>query len=689
MSRTNYQYFATLQDATYLDELKKRLNQYRNFYALGLADRWRISLQNYYGTSPDGKTSWQVTIGGENGELVQQKVNEYASNVKHQLTLAVKDRPAGIAKAVNWDVKTLRDARLGSQLVEYYFTDPAHQFESDYIRALRIALLCAEAYIVQDWDTSRGEELAMDEQNGQMIRQGDLTQWMYGPWNAARDIWAPSEKCPWRIFSRFSNKYELAAQFPAYAEEIVRNAGGNDVAQPFYGNPSEWDSDYVEEHLFVHLPTLALGKGRYTRWVGDTKFMDVSYPYKARNWHRVVDEDLLETSHGHTSNYDLLGLEQVTDALHSIVLNNQSTYGVATLKAKRGNIPTVQELAKGMRVVELDKLDDLDVLDLVRTAPEIFKYEEIISNKKGKMSGINSVIAGDPQGALKGASGSALALLQSQALIFNSGTQKAFYQLLSSAGTGIIEMCRQFADEPRIVRIAGKANRAAVKEFKYDSNTLEAVSTVVFEPVNPVLQTAAGKVSVADSLLEKGMISSPKRYLEVYTTGNLDALIGDDVTAQDAILEENEYLSEGRPVEVVATENHEDHIKGHGATIQTPNAKEDPELVLATLTHNQDHINMWMWLSANNPALLIATGQKVLPVVPGVAGQPMPVPGQPGYMGAPPPGMPVPGEESAPSPDMEAPVPQDNLPNLPKPPANPATGEDAMVAPGTSVRQAA
>lgn len=705
--RNHDQYFATLQGPSLLDELINRVSDYRNFYQnSGLAARWSLSLGNNYGMQPDGKLSWAVSMGGENGELVQFKVNDYASLVKHELVLAVKDRPAGIAKAVNSDPKTLRNARIGTQLVEYYLTDPAHSFEDDYVKALFLALLTAQSFVVQDWDTTLGDEAEVKEDeptdeelslmdpegSGELLEveseeidenaappapkmTGDMTQYVYPVWDSARDIGAPTSKLPWWIFSRFCNKWERAAQFPAYRTEFIEGGKNQALVGPFLSNEYGDKSDYIEEFLFIHLPSKACPKGRYVRFIGATIFLDVDFPYPFCNVHQVIDQELIGSSMGHTSNYDLLGMEQVTDALHSIILNNQSTFGMVTVIAPKGTGVTHQDLGKGLRFMEVDGqyVDKIKTLDLTRTAPEIFNYMEMLYTKKGTNSGINSIIQGDPQGALKGASGSAMALLQSQSLIFNSGVQKSFYRLLSSAGTGIIEMCRTYADEPRIVKIAGKANAQWIREFKYDATTLDSVSTVVFEAVNPVLQTAAGKLAVAQDLLKiPGMITSPKRYLEVLTTANLEAMIGDDTALQDAILEENEWLREGRPVKAIITENHADHIKGHQANTATPAAKEDPELVARNNAHIQEHIDMWMLLSEKNPALLMATGQQVLPV--------------PQAMGLPAPGAPAPGPAGVANPESSAPQ---NEPSLPKPPTNPATGEDAPVAPGTSVRQAA
>jgi hypothetical protein len=715
----NDQYFATLTDSTFLDELKARITAYRSSYERnGLAPRWALSLGSYFGTSVDGKTSWRVTTTGEEGELVQMKVNEYASFVKHQLVLAVKDRPAGIAKAVNNDVKTLRDSRVGSQLVEYFFSDPAHNFEEDYVGALRLAFLTAEAYIVQDWDTALGDEIPVEQDDDQAVNEngepidengeplpppppmnaGDLTQEVYPVWNAARDVNAPNGKVPWMIFSRLVNKWELAAKYQAYAEDIVMGSGRSGVPEPFITQPVHETSDYIEEHYFIHLPTKALPKGRIARFTADCIFLGENYlpfPYPSKNFHRVTDETLIGTSYGHTSNYDLLGLEQVTDCLHSIVLTNQSTTGVATIVGPQGTGITHQDIAKGLRFLEVppNMVDKIIPLKLLNTPPEIFEYMKVLSGFKGQLTGINSILRGDPEGALKGASGSAMALLQSQALTYNSGAQRSYYKLLSSAGTGIIEICRTFVDDPRLVRITGKANAQAVKEFKYDAKTLGAVSTVVFEPINPILQTAAGKLTVSENLLKiPGAITSPKRYIEVLTTGNLDAFLGDDLTLQEAIMEENEYLAEGKPVSVIVTENHEDHIKGHQAILATPNSKQDPELVNAVLAHIQEHIDKWTQLSQTNPALLLATGQKVLP--------PTPPQGSAAPGGAPPAGGASPGNApQPPKPTAPGAAPgaapmnpasnEPHQPNLPNPPKNPATGEPAPMAPGMSVRQAA
>lgn len=683
------QYLFTLQGQDYLDELKTRINDYRNFCdRSGLAGRWALSCTSYYGMSPDGKISWAVTPGGEFGELVQMKVNDYASYVRHQQILAIQNRPAGIAKAINSDVETLRNARVATQLVEYYLTDPSHMFERQYVHALLMTLLSAESFVVQEWDTAMGPDIAADEQEN-VIRGGDMRQEVYPAWSVTRDLGSPSaHDMPWFIFSDRVNKFELAAKYPAFRDEILINAkrGGSGVRAPLLYRPYSDNTDYIEIHKAICFPSLACPEGRYTLFIEDEVLLDVAYPYSFKNVHRCYSDDVIQTCFGHTQNYDLLGLEQVTDTLNSIAINAMSTFGVATIVGPKGGGISHQELAAGLRYLELDPdmVDKIRALDLAKIPEALMPLLQMYGVKKGELSGINSILRGDPQGALKGSSGSALALLQSQAITYNSSNQFSFYRLLSSSGTGIIEMMRQFADEPRIVRIAGKANAESIKEFKFDRETMKAVSTVVFEPVNPVLQTSGGKLSVAQELLQAGLITDPNDYVEVLTTGNLGVVTNKINTVKEAMIEENELLAEGQMVQAVITENHQKHIESHQVVISMPNAKENPQIVQNTLAHIQEHLDLWRQASDTNPALLAATGQQVLP--------PMPVPGMPPGGGMPPEaGGPPPGPDQGMAPPPPDPAGGDQtgagMPNLPQPPKNPATGERVVLPQGTAVRQ--
>jgi hypothetical protein len=177
---------------------------------------------------------------------------------------------------------------------------------------------------------------------------------------------------------------------------------------------------------------------------------------------------------------------------------------------------------------------------------------------------------------------------------------------------------------------------------------------------------------MAQDLIKAGMIKSPKQYINVVMTGNLDVLTENDEADQLLILEENEWLSEGKPVRAVITEMHPDHIKGHMSVLSSPQAKEDPQLAQNVTEHILEHIDLWTTASIQKPGLLAALNIPPIPMpqqmgLPGMSPQDG---GSPGPAGAP--GKLVGGGEP----------PAQRKAQEVKPagmPTNPATGEPAEV----------
>src|SRR5690606_32152609 len=141
-------------------------------------------------------------------------------------------------------------------------------------------------------------------------------------------------------------------------------------------------------------------------------------------------------------------------------------------------------------------------LNLTNTPAEIFNFMGMLEKLGETLSGVNSVARGNPEASLK--SGAALALVQSQAIQFSMGLQQSFAQLVEDAGTGTIEILQDFASVPRVAFIAGKSNRPLMKNFK--GSDLDAIKRVTVDMGNPLTRTTAGKVNLADTMLERNLI---------------------------------------------------------------------------------------------------------------------------------------------------------------------------------------
>ena len=220
------------------------------------------------------------------------------------------------------------------------------------------------------------------------------------------------------------------------------------------------------------------------------------------------------------------------------------------------------------------------------------------------VSGINSVARGNPETSLR--SGTALALVQSQALQFMSGLQQSYIQLLEDVGTGLINILKDFADAPRIAAISGISNTTKMTEFK--SEDLQSINRVVVDVGNALMQTTAGRTQVADNLLQMGVITTPEKYLEVMNTGSLKSLTQGTTNELDTINAENEALIKGDvPLIAIATDHHSMHIREHRDVLSDPVLRQDQDLVARTIKHIEEHITL---LETTNPNLLNIIGEQ-------------------------------------------------------------------------------
>lgn len=670
-------YWPTREGRSLTDSVMAKVEAFRRYcVATGLVSKWARMSQAYFGMSPNGSaTSHGLTARGITGDLVAAKPNDYRTLIQRQVGLATQQRPAGQAKAINTDSKSRHSARIASSLSEFYLSQQG--FEDRLKASAERSLACDESWVEVGYDATLGKAVRPDD-SGKILMEGDLFLRVHMPWNVARDVLAPSLWMPkWFITSHRVPRYDLVAQYPERADEIL-NAAARDRDTLFrlplsWGQDSlvdSYDSDYVTVYELHAEESPALAGGRYALIIpGCAPLLESGYPYPRMGLAPMYSGSLFDGPFGYSSSSDLLGLEELTDNLFSIVATNQLALGGNVIVGPTGAGINHSQFSDALSYLEADPaaVDKIRTLDLLRTSPEIFNFLNLIYQRKLQTTGLNEVAMGQIEGALRGASGAALALIQAAAIQANSNLQSAYYGMLSRTMSLAIDILRSAATVERVVQIAGKANTQFAKEFRYTGEDLGGFSSIVYEPVNPLSQTTAGRLATAESLMDRGMLKSPKQYFSVLQTGNLDTLISDDFRDQDCILSENERLLEGQPHRALATENHSDHIRSHMSVLSSPEAKDDEELVTRVLAAIEEHTTLWQDLSMTNPTLLIATGQQVLPVgPPGMpGGMPGEAPPQPGAMPS--------GATAPPATEVMAP----GAPAMPSMPTNPLTGEKA------------
>lgn len=653
LSRAN-SWFHSLDSNGYLDKLREMWAAYHGAYYSGFSDGHRI------------------TFGGEQGEIAQLPVNHLRNISDHMVVMITATRPAMQARAINTDYKSLVQAKLANSLLDYYMREK--RLEKYILTAVKYAIVLGSGYIKMEWNATTGEIYDYDDmllESGDTIQvpiyEGDVQFSNLSPFDVVFDSTKETYDHDWVLCRSFKNRFDLAAKYPELSDQILQLQTKSDLERYRFNTLAYSETDDIPVYEFYHKQTEAVVEGRYILFLsGDIILSDGPMPYKNLPVYRISPADILGTPYGYSPIFDLLPIQDAVNSLYSTILSNQTAFGIQNVIMPRGSDVNPVSLVGGLNVIEYNpQFGKPESLNLTQTPAEVFKFLEMLVKDAETISGVNSVARGNPEKGLE--SGNALALIQSMALQFISGLQQSYVQLIEDVGTGLINMLKTMASVPRLVLIAGKTNKMEMKEFRGDD--LANVDRVLVDIGNPLARSTAGRVQMAEQMLQMGIIKTPEQYFTVMNTGQLDVMTEDSQSELMLIRRENEDLIAGDEVLTAATDQHAVHIKEHKCVLSDPDLRRDPELANRVLMHIQEHINL---LRTTDPDLLMLMGEQPLsPPGGSPANQPMPgVPqesmqGQaPGVMGQPQ------TEAAAPSPGLPAPAsppePFQNLPTNPQ-----------------------
>lgn len=607
----NDQYWANVPSDDLPRELSRKLNQYYDYcFRYGALDKWKRCYLSYFGISESGTDTSRLNQAGTNGELYVLKVNHFRSLLQNLLVLITQQPPAIQPKATNTDSKSMNQTILAKAVIDYYMRE--QNAERYFNEAAEFSLFGGEGFLTLTWDPMAGQEIGINPETGKPFYDGDAKFRSYHPVDIARECFSDTnEESKWYIVRDFENKYDLAARFPEYADDIINICKTPDFMSKYHYIAFDLvTSDDIPVYTFYHEPTDSVPNGRMMKWAtNDLWLTDTALPYKHLPVYKMRPAKWYGTPLGYTVAYDMMGIQKNLDALQSVVATNQMNYGVQNICGVRGSEINVVALAEGLNFIEVNTKDQIPVpLNLVQTPAEIFSQMNNLVKEMETLSGINATARGNPEESLK--SGTALALVAAQAIQYNSGLQKSYNNLIQDVCTGLIEILQQYANTPRIAAIAGKSNRTRVKEFKGDD--LSNIARVVCESVNPISKTAAGRLQMAQDLLQiPGMIKTPQHYFEVIETGTLEPMLEHQTSQMIYIRSENEELAEGVAVKAILTDDHLMHIHEHSTVLDSIEARQNPKIVQQTLAHLNEHLQIFE--DPANRMMLLTLGQNPPP----------------------------------------------------------------------------
>lgn len=621
------QYWASVSNpAELLDLFDVKIKAYYDdMAAIGLRDLLEKSYRAYYGAQASGSSllgaplfaSSKLGMGGRKGEKTKYKANHFRNILQHLHQLVTQQKKDLRTRAANSDAKSQIQTILGDGCIDYYFREKS---VSSVVRdAVEEALISGEAFAYFPWNPNIGAPYAVDPVTGRTAYEGDLDFSVLSPLEAVRDITKTHSKAvKWYLVPELVNRWDLMAEYPAMKEELKNTsaAGTSRYCEEAIKIRPEmsYDDEVVVKWSFYHEPTPALPRGRMTVFVENAILFDdpAGLPYEKAPIARISPNRLLKTIYGYSVAFDLLAPQDGIDELNTILMSNNKTFGYQSIWARSTDSVSVSQLSQGMNLIKSDEKPE--PLSLTKSAAETYTYLSEIKKDMELLGAVPAAARGNPAANLR--SGNALAIVISQSIQFINGLEESLNTFLEDIGMGILTNLRSFSTTRRVMNIVGKSQRAFVKDLA-PAEDLSEIHRVVVEQTNPLSKTAAGRIALADNLLQQGFLKSPEEYFQVLTTGRMDTTFDAPQYKLLAVQAENEALREGRPVRALITDDHAFHARQHFALAESPDVREDPEMLSRVLAHGQEHLDM---ARITDPAISMVMGHTVIP-------QAMPSPG--------------------------------------------------------------
>lgn len=697
-------------------------------HASGRLEAMQRMVSTYYGNGTDGQRSTQrISDAGEQGEVSDFHVNSIRPVLSNTLAIIAGTRPAVKPVATNGDSATAAQTRLAMGLHEFY--DRKISAKSLEIDCARGALIASSWWLIQGWKASAGEEVSYDVEKDQIYYEGDVELFTSPPWRTAADLTATNEADRrWVLFRKKYPRWDLIARAKdeTTKQKLTDAAGASKsdsylsklMSSSMLGMTHKLDvlmgeDAFLEDEVWVwelrHLPCPSLPMGRLVRFVepdiilwdsysagepapqegnedATPKQTAVKYPYEELHAYEMAPERVIGTTHGHTSMFDLMGLQDFIDTCTTSIATTVNLMGMPHLWSPDGNAPNVHQLSTGPTILECHIRPEL--IDFNAVKQEIIEAAKWATGLMNASAALNDTVMGNPQ---KGMAASAQALQRAQAVQYHQISQDEWVRLIERNANGRLRLLKRFARTERVAEIAGAGDSWELKKWK--AADIAGVERFQVEPTNPMSATFEGRQSMAEQMGVQG-----DDLFDFLTTGSLKKVTQHRVMQLEliernvALLQQGKGMApldqqqtqltgrpvfmppqpgpDGKPMEVVSilrSDAHHMAIPKYLAVVNSPESRSDIALMQPALDAVTESLRLWLTLSPDDCQ---AFG---IPALPSIMAPPMPA--------APP--APPPANDNQ-EPGVSTPKGQPGIAGQPKPPKNPITGaeDDAPLALG-------
>jgi len=646
MPESSQEYYWTKDTKECVADLWDRIEEYYNeMRRTGRLALYRNSFTNFY-------AGWiyraSMYKSGEMGELTRSFWNHERNILMHMKAKVTQDKIKYKSMVMNSDAKSAQNRELVDGLLDHITESNVYKLDEKIDQSVEDTEIYGESAIAAIWNKAKGPVFmpGMPEMGIPDQHEGDIEYYNVTPLDLIINTTLQDRSAvKWKIWRRWVNKYDIAAEYPDNAAELKDLSDTESTYGTKLVTLIHHDNETIPMFYAFHEDTPAVPGGRFlmfadpTTILEDATLADAGYVDSNGNGFIPIYDNISATMagspFGYTVAFDIIPLQQELNELVSAVTTNNINFATQCVMAPKGSNLHYQNLATGMTFIEWDPKmgpnSKPEPLNLLHSAPETYQLIDKLIQNMEVLAGVSALDRGVPDQSIT--SGQYAALITTNSVIFQAPLQRAYARLCENVATGTIHILAANMKADRVTQIMG-ANKSSAAQ-KWGPETFQPISGITVETINPMLSTPAGKMQLADVLMKSGLIKDPQQYIGVYTDGDLPQLYHRQETQLILVKAENEALIKGANLTPAITDNHVMHILEHTANIDNVEARMNPNdpSVVATLNHIMAHINM---LTTINPILA------------GIIGDPSLPPGMPSQLQLQPPPPPQPGQQPPP-----------------------------------------
>jgi hypothetical protein len=599
-----------------------------------IVERFQKHVERWQGGSPVAATAWNayrvyhgltradrgdspvvtLTETGKDGEFLSLSVNEIRGLLRHQVAMVTSHRPAWQPQARTGGAEASRQVALCESVLDHAMD--AKGVEQTLANQLEGALVAASFYSVVGWDALAGRG-----------GQGDVWVQEFAPWELCSErVRKYTDTRHW-IFRRLEPRWDWVAKFSlaALAEpdpeerrklsEKAERLKGIEYDRTWFTDVDERpmstseDTDRIPVLYLLAAPSIACPDGRRTVVAAaDLWLEDGPLPYDGAPVVRMCPAEFLGTSEGIADIWSQLASQEALNGVLGALITRIDIGAVPDTAVPQGSNYEQGTLGGGNQLEVPPDGQPPTLIDRMAIPPALVAVADWLIKSMEKGTGINSVTRGAPTENIT--SGNMAALVQAMAVQFNSATERAYAKAMEELGTIIVKMYQRHATEEQLISIAGQDQRYTVQSFRAED--LNQITRVAVKIASPLMKTTAGRSELATRMLEQKVIQDPREYLEVVETGRLQPIFKGAIDQLRIIQEENEALRRGEPVHVEMSDDPYLHIREHGCELDT-RARYDQAYAQRLRDHNEEHYQVLLKMSREDPDRCIAFGYQPLP----------------------------------------------------------------------------